>query len=789
MSLWKNVKRLLIGDKKLNNLINTSVEVLKENIPMGLGPVLDHIVEENRKQLVKAELDKTISQVIGVVESQYDKQTYKRVKDSITSFKLEIIEFIDSTGTLTLDTIQCNFIKKIDCIDNLNQDDSLAIIKYVRGSIDFIKRFSGDQKLSDRIAISNLVDNNKYNEVSAYQQESECSIKSIRKKNIFVSKIYDEFFEELRDNRYIIIEGSAGVGKTTLSEWLLDRVYSEYEGTIILKTNFEDINNTIERMRTFVNQNFPTVIYLNDFFGSNILNVEPQRALDVIEKLENCVKTYNKLFIIINSRDNITQILKEKLKNEDFNKFKNYTRVLSTQSYSNDEKLDFIIHVGKNLSRDIFKRHFHQKSEIINKFNPRIITRFFNNTYDEMVDEELIGNLVATLRDPFDFYKEELESLSQEAKILLFNLFFLIPYMRFSSVDEKKYFKSLSNIKLDKDPNTILLELNWWIVVLNEIRFRDPGVIDFINCYLTSPSLNSIQAITTIENGYFYFRQRYNIEKSEDSVKILFGEKFEDELDFLGNKLFYLISNNKDIDLKLLADYIGCANSSFTIFNDTSSTNGRFDKEIDNIGIKEILQSALSTTDNSDVFEFLFLGNQIDWSQRSKDYYEFEEIVEEFVLYVENILKQNIDDFIHCFKDELSNFLESYSKSIQNEINEEYYSNISIDEDTIENFYSCLDSKEKKFFKHQFKKEVFPKIDCMVKKNLLEKPLSNFLLEIDFDYDAVVDMLVFRYEEEGYLKIYEFTNSCPRDFKLDFQDYWETGISCEPIGEYQIIDK
>ena len=78
---------------------------------MGLGPVLDHIVEENRKQLVKAELDKTISQVIGVVESQYDKQTYKRVKDSITSFKLEIIEFIDSTGTLTLDTIQCNFIK------------------------------------------------------------------------------------------------------------------------------------------------------------------------------------------------------------------------------------------------------------------------------------------------------------------------------------------------------------------------------------------------------------------------------------------------------------------------------------------------------------------------------------------------------------------------------------------------------------------------------------------------------------------------------------------------------
>lgn len=787
MSLWKNVKRLLIGDQKLSkilDIINTSLEVLKENLPTGFGPVFDFCVEENRKQLVKEELAKTISQVVGVVESQYDEQTYEGVKYSITSFKREIIEFIDSTDTSTLYTIQCHFENNIDRIDNLNKDDLLAIIKYVEGSIDFIKSFSGNQKLSDKIAISNLIDNSKDNEVSAYQQESECSIISIRKKNIFVPKIYDKSFEELRKNRYIIIEGSAGIGKTTLSEWLLDKVYSEHEGTIILKTNFENINNTIECMRKFVSQNVPTVIYLNDLFGSNILNVEPQRALDAIEKLENCVKTYNKLFIIINSRDNIIQILKEKLKNEDFNKFKNYTRELSTESYSNDEKLDFIIHFKKFLSKNIFKLHFHQESEIINKFNPRIITRFLNKTDKRTLDKEEISNLVETLRNPFDFYKEELELLSKEAKILLFNLFFLIPYMQFTSVNGKKYFKSLSKIKLDKELSVILLELDQWIEAPNKIRFRDPGIIDFINCYLTSPSHNSIEAITTIEESYYYFRQKYNIEKSEDSVKILFENEFEDELEFLGNKLFYLISNDIDFDLKLMADYISCPNHGFSIFNGADSGNGRI-----NIGIHDIIQKALHMTNSSKVFEFLFLENQIDWPNRIIDYYEFEMIVKEFVSYVETILKFNIDEFITEFRNELSIFLNGYIKSIQKEIDEDTYYNRSMEIDTKNDFYSCYNIDAREFYKNQFAKKVYPQIDDVVKQYLLLKPLNNYLKGIDFDYGTVVDTLLWEYGEKGCFEVYDFTQGRLDDYIPDDLEFWETGTIYNPIDRIKIVEE
>lgn len=778
------------------DIINTSLEVLKENLPMGLGPVVDYFLEENRKQLVKEELDKTISQVVGAVKSQYDEQTYKRVKDSITSFKLEIIKFIDSTGTLTLDTIQCNFIKKIDRIDNLIQDDSLAIIKYVKESIDFIKSFSGNQKLSDRIAISNFVDSNKYNEVSAYRQESECFIESIRKKDIFVLKIYDEFFSKLKENRYIIIEGSAGIGKTTLSEWLLDKVYGEHEGTLILKTNFDNINMTIEYMRTFVNQGYTTVIYMNDFFGSNILDVEPQRVLDILDKFVSYVKTYVNLFIIINSRDNIFQMLKEKLRDEDLNKFNDYTMKLSTQSYTNDEKREFIFYIGKELFSSIFKRDyrddltFHQPSfeiqkfEIINKFNPRIITRFLNKTDKRTLDKEVISNLAEILRNPFDFYKDELELLSKEAKILLFNLFFLIPYMQFTSVNGKKYFKSLSKIKLDKEPSVILLELDQWIEAPNEIRFRDPGIIDFINCYLTSPSHNSTEAITTIEESYYYFRQKYNIEKSEDSVKILFEKKFEDELEFLGNKLFYLISNDIDFDLKLMADYISCPNHGFRIFNSADSGKGRII-----IGIHDIIQKALHMTNSSKVFEFLFLENKIDWPNRIIDYYEFEMIAKEFVSYVETILEININEFITEFRNEISIFLNGYIKSIQEEIDEDYHYNISIEIDTINDFFSCLNVKAREFYKNQFAKKVYPKIDDMVKENLLLKPLNNYLKGIVFDYGAVVDMLVWRYEEEGYFKDYDFLQGRLDDYRPDDLEFWKTGTIYNPIDTIRIVEE
>ena len=237
----------------------------------------------------------------------------------------------------------------------------------------------------------------------------------------------------------------------------------------------------------------------------------------------------------------------------------------------------------------------------------------------------------------------------------------------------------------------------------------------------------------------------------------MFGNDFEDGLEFLGNKLFFSISNNKDIDLQLMSDYISCTNSSFSIFNATGSTKGKCIKEINYIGIKEIIRSSLNRPDISNVFEFLFLGNQIDWSQRSKDYYEFEEIVEEFVSYVKNNLELNIDDFIHEFRGNLSNFLESYIKSVQNEIDEEYHYDIIMD-DTIDDFLSCLNFDKREFFKNKFKKEVSPKIENVVKKNLLKKPLGNYLLGIDFDYSGVVDMLLFRYEEERFFEINESPN-------------------------------
>ena len=785
----------------LSKLLDPGNGIMKAGISKGGREAVKWVLEDNSKELVKEKLDKTISNILKLFESDYDSETYQKVKDSIENFKKDILEFVYSKSiNKTLGSIDIKFLESIQAINNLSLDDSFQIISYEREFNEYLRSQTSSQTLSEKINLTNIIDNEIDDEVNAYQQESKRYIECIREKKIFVPESYNEFFSELKEKRFLIIEGSAGIGKTTLSEWILEKVYNEYKDDVVLKTNFEDINKTIDCSRTFVIKGITTVIYLNDFFGSNVLKVEPQRALEALEKLENSVKTYTNLFIIINSRDNMTRLLKDKLKDEEFNNFNNYTKELSTQSYKDNEKWRFIVNFREESSSEIFEKLTRDNLEwpieylgspqweIIERFNPRIITRFLKCTDENMTEEVVIRNLATILRNPFEFYKEELESLSQEAKILLFNLFFLIPYMQFTSVEGKKYFKSLSYINLDTEPNTILLELYQWIEAPNEIRFKDPGIIDFIDCYLASPSPNSIQAITTIETSYYYFRQIYNIKKSEDSVEILFEKEFEDELEFLGNKLFYLISKNREIDLKLLSDYIDRSDILYSRYKDEDSSDSELDFNMTSIRIGQIINGALNSPNHDKIFEFLFFGTNIDWSKRIHEYYEFEEIVEEFVLYINNTMDFSIEEFIEGFQNEISSFIDNYIIAVQNLIDEEWYTYISIESDTNESFFNSLDYQEKCFFKNQFIDEVSPIIDSIVKQNLSLMPLDKLLLKVSFDYSIIIERLLWQYEEKGYFDIYEFTRGCPDDFRPNCQDFWETGISYDSTGKFKIVE-
>lgn len=772
-------------------------DVLKDNIPLGLGNAVDYFQDEYNKQLIKQQLEQSISSVIRVVESEYDQIVYEKVKESINQFMLDIIEFIDSTDAPTLDTIQSNFIKKIESIDNLIQEDSSDIIEYGKQTIDYIKTFSGDQKLSDKIAQSNFVDSIKNNEVNAYQQESKCYIESIREKKIFVPESYNEFFSELKENRFLIIEGSAGIGKTTLSEWIILQLCIDKPNLVILNTTFENIETIIDQMRKVISIDTPVIIYLNDFFGSNFLAVDPSKANELLKKLEINVKTFQNLFVLVTSRDNVEKMAMESIKKDDLKILQNYTHELSTKSFSDEEKLQFMVENSKSkftiqdfkpsniLDTFLLKGKFIPEVDIIIKrFNPRLILRTLDTIEGGESKDEKINILTKSLLNPIDLYTEELELLSEEAKILLFNLFFIIPYTTFKSIDRKKFILSLNKIELKKDINNILLELKQWIDASNEIKFRDPGILDFLAKYLDSPDINSQMAISKIETGYYYFRQLYNIKKSEGCIDQLFRDKFEDEGEFSGNKLWYLINQNKELDVKIFSELIKSIKSSFYVFETIKSKNNIVEPRL--VSFEELIEKSLTVPNHTEVFEFLFLEKDMNWSSRVEDFYEFEEIIIIFNAYLSRDYEGEATDFIEIFQDSLHYFLECYVKSTQNEIDSEFSYYLSLEE-VEEEMFDSLNHENKKFYFRKFADKVRPRVQDMVNQELEKKPLSDFLLKHDFNFDAVIEQLVTRMEEEGVLYLYQVQPENMADIKSFSFDYYETGIETKVVGRYEIV--
>ena len=152
-------------------------------------------LEENRKQLVKDKLKETISNMIKLVESNYDAETYQKVKDSIDNFKDDILDYVDcETISVTLKPIVIKFRKSIQAINNLSQDESLKIIKYAEELTNYIKAQTQKQTLQEKNNLNNIVDNDIDYEVNACQQESKCYIESIREKKYLFQKVIMNFF-------------------------------------------------------------------------------------------------------------------------------------------------------------------------------------------------------------------------------------------------------------------------------------------------------------------------------------------------------------------------------------------------------------------------------------------------------------------------------------------------------------------------------------------------------------------------------------------------------------------
>ncbi|WP_049555004.1 MULTISPECIES: hypothetical protein [unclassified Granulicatella] len=386
-----------------------------------------------------------------------------------------------------------------------------------------------------------------------------------------------EAYHILQREHIVLIQGPAGIGKTTTCSMLGNLFLNNNENLFhVIVRRVEEISEVLklynENYRN--NEDLNLFVVFDDFLGRNKFDVG-ERVLQDIKKLYSASTNTNNLFICLNSR---TQILKDatsmdfefqKLINEKFTEKKRF--IIDLDKYSDIDKA--------NIFRKVFEQKLHylesaDKKELVEKYNsligsdwkkiirhrnyfPRLVELIANNF------KESKGNfydyVLAILGHPTQLYDNLFYCLEKEEKFLLFSLLQFDNY----PVEEEWLINSLDPLELDSvfDFKKSLNKLDGsWFAFTKEsfdgkskVDFFNPSIIDFLNDKLKeNPKITEI-----ITQNSVYLHQLckgindYVLSKPNDSQYIFFSKllanwnNFKDKNDFIGEKILAIICLNE----------------------------------------------------------------------------------------------------------------------------------------------------------------------------------------------------------------------------------------------------
>lgn len=382
-----------------------------------------------------------------------------------------------------------------------------------------------------------------------------------------------EAYHTLQREHIVLIQGPAGIGKTTTCSMLGNLFLNNNENTFdIIVRRVEDINEVLKLYNGNYrcNENRNLFVVFDDFLGRNKFDVG-ERILQDIRKLYSASTNTNNLFICLNSR---TQILQDAtLMNSEFQK-------LIDEKFT--EKRRFIIDLDKYsdidkayIFRKVFERKLHyleggDKIELVEKYNsligrdweriirhrnyfPRLVELIARNFKESK--ENFYDYVVYYLNHPIQLYNSLFCNLEDEEKFLLFSLLQFDIY----PVEEEWLINSLYILELNPtfDFKKSLRKLDGsWLTFTKEgfddkskVDFLNPSIIDFLN-----DKLKEYPKITEkITQNSIYLHQlcrgvdSYRLGKLNDSQNIFFSKlisnwnNFEDKDDFIGEKILAII--------------------------------------------------------------------------------------------------------------------------------------------------------------------------------------------------------------------------------------------------------
>lgn len=347
-----------------------------------------------------------------------------------------------------------------------------------------------------------------------------------RKLRLFVSTKELEMAKLILDqNKFLIITGDPGVGKTTLSEILIYKFLSkDYELTVI----YDDIK---EIEQTLKNDNSKQIFYFDDFLGHTQAEINKSKSAEIsliriisrIEKLEN-------KYLILNTRKFILNtFLEESERMKNFNPLKSEYKIeLYSYSYGAKRRmLDnhiFESELTENQIQIIKDLSFYICSH--KNFSPRHLDFFTNKTHIGSFDtKELNTYIVENLTYPKKIWEHAyLNQITDYERFLLNTMYSLN-----SDIDKDTLEKAFNNrleyevknnnfVKPINSFNNCLRILNDGFIITyntNNIRFNfiNPSLEDFIHYFIDiehSEIDRILISAINLEQWYFFYKPYFS---------------------------------------------------------------------------------------------------------------------------------------------------------------------------------------------------------------------------------------------------------------------------------------
>ena len=312
---------------------------------------------------------------------------------------------------------------------------------------------------------------------------------------------FHEALKILKDQRFVIISGMPGIGKTTLSQVLVFYFLSKnYE--------FISLDSSINEAISAFHEEKKQIFYYDDFLGRNFLEDKLSKNEDSsFYKFINQIKESKNKLLIMTTREYILKQAQQKYELLNKNQFEIGKFILDLSSYTKWIKAQILynhLHFSK-ITNDYIGNLMENDGylKIINheNYNPRIIESILEcDRWKTINSDKFTNTFIQYLDNPISVWEHAFENqISQNSRYLLLvmlttgtpiildNLFEACEL--FFSKNSSKYSININDVEFKK----IIKEIEGSFIILNKdskhilaADFANPSISDFLISYMSS---------------------------------------------------------------------------------------------------------------------------------------------------------------------------------------------------------------------------------------------------------------------------------------------------------------